>query len=52
MKRIVNKENTTDILRGKTATHMAEKHSLISLIYKALKQMSSLQSNSGHLSEQ
>lgn len=54
MRRISNKEITTDFFLGKIAIHMAEKkhNSPISLIYKELKQMSSLQTNSDHLNQQ
>lgn len=54
MKRIVNKENATDIFLGENYNTYGRKKnpSLISLIYKELKQMSSLQTNSDHLNQQ
>lgn len=54
MRRISNKEITTDFFGGKIVIHMAEKtnNSPISLIYKELKQMSLLQTNSDHLNRQ
>lgn len=56
MKRIVNKENTTDTFWGGKLQYIwqekKKQNSPISLTYKELKQMSSLQTNSGHLNQQ
>ena len=54
MRRISNKEITTDFFGGKNCNTYGRKknNSPISLIYKELKQMSSLQTNSDHLNRQ
>lgn len=51
-KNLSTKKNTTDIFLGENYNTYGRNPSLISLIYKELKQMSSLQTNSDHLNQQ